>query len=247
MLRYAVILLSVIVLVPLVLAQANNPIANLTADQIVAKNVEARGGLASWRAIQSMTMSGRMDAGKRVELPFRLELRRPRMMRLEIGFKDQLAVQVYDGVEGWKVKPFLGRKDAEVFSPEELAAAEAQADLDGYLVDYARKGFKLQLLGREPLEGRQAYKLKLLGPNNVTRQVWVDAGTFLEVKVDGPQRIRGKERQVGTYYRDYKPVGGLLFPHLLETAVQGNAARHKLVVDKIELNPILAKSRFEKP
>ena len=88
----------------------------LTADQIVIKNVAARGGLQAWRAIHSMKMAGKMDAGSKdnVQLPFVLKMERPRKSRLEINFAGSTAVQVYDGANGWKVRPFLGRLQVEV-------------------------------------------------------------------------------------------------------------------------------------
>ena len=87
------------------------PAAKLTAAQIVDRNVTARGGLEAWRAVRTMTMSGRLEAGgkKNSELPFVMKMKRSHMSRLEIRFQDQTAVQVYDGQQGWKVRPFLGR------------------------------------------------------------------------------------------------------------------------------------------
>jgi outer membrane lipoprotein-sorting protein len=221
--------------------------AQPTADEIAARNVAARGGLASWRAVRTMTMAGRTDAGKGVELPFRLELKRPHKMRLELEFQGQTAVQVYDGVSGWKLRPFLQKNKAEPFSPEELQAASTQADLDGLLFDYAAKGYKLELLGREPVEGREAYKLKLTGKGQAVRHIWVDSGTLLEVKTDAVRRVRGTERRIESYYRDYKPVNGLLIPHVLETAVQGSQKKHKLTIETVVVNPPLDDSRFAKP
>ena len=118
--------LSLVILLVIVgtgLAVAQNPAtaAELTASQILARNAESRGGLAAWRAVQSMAMSGRVEAGKGVDLPFRLELKRPRKMRLELDFKEETAVQIFDGAAGWKLRPFLGRRQTEAMSPEEPA------------------------------------------------------------------------------------------------------------------------------
>src|ERR1700730_3118837 len=132
--------------------------AKLTAAQIVEKNVDARGGLAAWRAVETMSMSGKMEAGgtQNIELPFVLEMKRPRKARFELKFNGQTAVQVYDGVNGWKLRPFLNRLQVEPFTDEEMKKVSQQQDLDGPLVDYAVKGTQKELEGLEPVDGRSA-------------------------------------------------------------------------------------------
>src|SRR5712692_420468 len=131
--------------------------ATLTAAQIVDKNVAARGGLQAWKAVQTLSLSGKLEAGgtQNTELPFALEMKRPRKTRLELQFNGQTAVQVYDGVNGWKLRPFLNRHQVEPYTPEELKAASMQADLDGPLMDYKAKGTKVEVQGIQPVEGRR--------------------------------------------------------------------------------------------
>lgn len=239
---------------PLLLVRAgevDSP-AQLTAAQIVDKSVAARGGLQGWRAVQAISFSGKMDAGGKgkdiVQLPFVLEMKRPRKMRVEIEFAKQKALQVYDGVNGWKVRPFLGRNDVEPFSPEEANSAAMEPDLDGLLVDYATKGNKVELEGTEKVEGHDAYKLKVTTKANQLRHVWVDSQSFLEVKIDGvPRRMDGRPRPVQIYLRDYKAVNGLMFPYTLETVVQGFQPSHKMTIETVTVNPKLEDSLFVKP
>ena len=219
----------------------------MTADEIVERNAAARGGLQAWRAVQSMSMRGTMDAGHDMTLPYSLELKRPRLLRLELEFQGNTAVQVYDGTHGWKFRPFLGKRVVEEMSPLELRAAASETPLDGALIDYAAKGYRLELLGSDTVETKPAYKLKVTMPGKIVRNVWVDAGSFLEVKVDGTRRMDGKDRVMEVYLRDYRPEGGLLIPHVLETAIDGVKARHRLVVQNVTVNPTLAESRFARP
>ena len=260
-----------------------NVTSQLTADQIIARNVKARGGLKRWREVHTMAMSGKLDAGKvrssnsekagldhsmlraevrrallerkkgeteagaNVQLPFVMEMQRPRKTRLEITFQNQTAVQVFDGVNGWKLRPFLGHNDAEPFTKDETKATYQQQDLDGPLIDYSAKGTKAKLEGTELVDDRNAYKLKLTLKDGAVRYVWVDAKTFLDVKIDGSRRLDGKPHQVLTYFRNYKSVDGLMFPFLLETRVEGVKDPEKIVIEKIVVNPKLAASRFGKP
>lgn len=184
---------------------------------------------------------------KAVQLPFVMELRRPRQSRLEVRFKGQSAVQVYDGKKGWKLRPWLGRKDAEPYSEEELRLAAQQSDLDGPLLDAAAKGNKVELEGQEPVDGHAAYRLKVTTPGGEVRRVWVDTQTYLDVRVDGTRKLDGAPRRLLTTFRDYRSVGGLLVPHLLETTVDGAPGSEKIVVERVALNPALDDARFSKP
>lgn len=261
-------------LVPASMAGADTKMAapKLTATQIVDKNVAARGGLSAWRAVQTMEMKGKLEAGgnqrstlpvagqqeaakvvpsrpkEQALLPFVMDLERGRKSRIELEFKGQTAVQVYDGTNGWKLRPFLNRHEVEKFTPEELKAASMQTDLDGLLIDYAAKGSTVALEGTEPVEGRPAYKLKVTDKNGNARHVWVDAESFLETKVEGvPRRLDGKYHPTATYLRDYRTVSGLMMPFVMETEVEGVRDTEKILIETIVANPKLDASRFAMP
>ena len=263
-------------LVPAVMAAADtSPKASapqLSVAQIVEKNVTARGGLQTWRSLQTLEMKGKMQAGgdkrptipvpgtktgpevkearpaEQAQLPFVLELSRGRKQRLEIQFKGQTAVQVYDGAQGWKLRPFLNRHQVEKFTPEELKTASQQADLDGLLIDYAAKGSKVELTGVEKIDGRSAYNLKVTDKSGYARHVWVDAQNFLEIKVEGtPRRLDGKFHPTAVYLRDYRSVNGLIMPYLMETAVDGVKETEKIEIEEIVSNPKLDASQFAMP
>jgi outer membrane lipoprotein-sorting protein len=237
----------------------------------VEKNIAARGGLQAWRAVQTLSLSGKVDAGgnerptlsapgvrtagvqlprrpaEQVQLPFRMELKRAHKSRLELDFRGQTAVQVYDGANGWKLRPFLNRHEVEPYTPDETKAASLQADVDGPLVDYKAKGTRVELEGADKIEGRDAYRLKLTYKDGQTQHLWVDAQTFLEAKIEGtPRRLDGKYHAVEVYYRDYRSVNGLMMPYLQETRVEGVKQTEKIAIEKISINPALEDSRFAK-
>lgn len=258
--------------------------AKLSAVQIVDKNVEARGGLQAWRAVHTISLQGKLGAGgnqrgifpmpmpdpkamaqiarrrpaEETQLPFVMELKRVRKMRFELQFNGQTALQVYDGTNGWKLRPFLNRREVEPYSTEEMQIASMQPDLDGPLVDYAAKGTSVELEGMEKVADRNTYRLKLTMKDGHALHVWIDAQTFLEVKVEGqPRRLDGTDHPVEVYYRDYRPVSGLQIPFVLETKVLPVARTvlgrdvpvppEKIIVDKVVVNPKLDEKRFSKP
>jgi outer membrane lipoprotein-sorting protein len=242
--------LAVSVLIPVAVAAPAAAPAGLTAEQIVEKNIAAKGGLEAWRAVQALSFSGKMEAGGKddVQLPFSMELKRPRRMRVEIEFARNTAIQVYDGMQGWKIRPFLGREDVEPFTPEELKSAAMDSELDGPLVDHALKGTAVQLEGMEKVEGHDTYRLRLTTKGGQVRRLWVDATTFLETKIEGlPRRLDGRMHPVEVYYRDYRPVDGLMVPFVLESVVQGAKKSNRILIDKVSINPAVEDSRFDKP
>ena len=259
--------------------------SKLSAAAIVDKNVAARGGLQVWRTVQTLSLAGKLGAGgnrratlpvpvpgphsgaqtlstrpaEEVQLPFVMELKRPRKMRFELQFSGQTAIQVFDGANGWKLRPYLNRRVVEPYTTEEMKAASTQAELDGFLVDYAAKGTKIELAGMEKVENRDTYKLKLTTKNGQALHVWIDADTFLEAKIEGqPRLLDGTYHAVEVYYRDYRPVNGLQIPYVLETRVLPVARTkmglrdpavppEKIMIEKVVVNPQFDDALFTKP
>jgi hypothetical protein len=222
----------------------------LTAAQIAERNVQARGGLAAWRAIQSIQVSGLLDAGgsNNARLPYTLQMKRPHYQRVAIEFQGRTSVQVFDGQTGWKLRPFLNRNDVEPFSDEEKLRVAHQDDLDGPLIDYAAKGSALELEGTEMVEGKANYRLKLTMKDGTARHIWVDGATFLESKIEGnPRRLDGRMRRVENYLRDYRKVDDVLIPFVSESKVETAPQTRRMTVEKVVLNPPLEDRVFGKP
>ncbi len=181
-------------------------------------------------------------------MPFVLEMKRPDKSRIELEFAGKTAVQVFDGKSGWMKRPYLNRNDWEPFSPEQAKAQAGKWGLEDPLVDYAAKGTKVDLETVEAVEGHPAYKLKLTLKNGDLQHVWIDAQSFLDVKVEGaPRRMDGRVRSVWVYQRDFRSVEGLMIPFVLESATDGYRDTHKMVIEKVAVNPKLDDSRFVRP
>lgn len=195
-----------------------------------------------------LTSAASMPSADVIQLPFVLDLQRPNKMRLEIPFRGDTALQVYDGKQGWKLRPYLGRHEVEPYTADELKVAASEQQLDGPLINHASKGIAVAVDGGEVVEGRKAYRLKLTLPGGELRHLWVDAENFLDLKIEGaPRRFEGKVRSVATYFKDYRPVDGLQVAHLLETQVDGMHQRERILIEDVALNTVADASRFAKP
>src|SRR5262245_3942504 len=227
---------------------AAQPSAAPTVDELVARNVEARGGRERLRSVETVRMTGRLSPGApAVEAPIRLELKRPNWIRMEIDFQGMTAVQAYDGKKGWQIAPFRGVIAPEEMSREETEQAVEQADIDGPLVDYRAKGHPLELVGRDRVGEADAWKLELTLSNGTVREVYLDPQSFLEIQTVSKRKIRGITVEVESRLEDYREVGGLLFPHAIRSGARGRPERQSLTVEKIELNPVLDDARFRMP
>lgn len=223
----------------------------LSAAQIVEKNVAARGGLEAWRKIQTMVWVGHVESANAPapNLPFVLELKRPDKMRFEIKAQNQVGVRIYDGTHGWKLRPARnGQPELQPYTAEELSFAQNGHGIDGPLIDYQAKGIAVTLDGVDEIEGHKAYRLSVKLPSGNSHHVWVDAQSFLDIKYDRESRnALGMKGSVSVFYRDYRTIEGLQVPLLIESGAATTKLTDKMVIDRILLNPPLEDQIFAKP
>lgn len=223
----------------------------LNAAQIVEKNIAARGGSEAWQKIQTMIWIGHVESANTPapSLPFVLEQKRPNKTRFEIKAQNQMAVRVYDGTHGWKVRTASnGKPELEPYSTAELSFARDWQSIDGPLMDYQAKGIAVTLDGLDEVEGHKAYRLNVKLPSGASHHVWIDAQSFLEIKYDRESRNAfGMSGMVSVLYRNYQSIEGLQIPLLIESGADTAKVTDKMVIDKILLNPPLEDRMFTKP
>jgi hypothetical protein len=240
MLRRAVAVLGLAVLGAI-------PAAAQTVDDIIAKNNDAKGGLAKQRAVKAVRLTGRMTVGPGIEAPIVLEMKRPKSMRIDISIQGMTISQAYDGTVGWMLNPLSGRTDPEPLPSEALKVMEEQADMDGPLIDYRAKGNTVEFLGKDKAEGTECYKLKVVLKNGDIRTFFLDVESYLEVKIESRTMIRGTEQLGDTIVGDWKEVGGILMAHSVDSGQPGAPMRQKMAIDTIELDVPIDDGRFTMP
>jgi hypothetical protein len=227
------------------------PAPALTAEQIVEKNVAARGGLEAWRKIDSMVWVGHMESADPnvPRLSFELEQKRPNKERFVLSEIGQKTMRVFDGTQGWKVKPNRdGSLDAQPYSPQDLEFARHAQGIDGPLIDYQAKGVALESVSIDKIDGRKTYHLHMKAPAGDAQDVWVDAKTFLDVKYDRVSyRANGDPGIVSVGYREFKTIEGLQIPSILEIGGGAGTPSARMVIEKVALNPPLKDKDFTKP
>jgi hypothetical protein len=228
-------------------AQAQEP-KQMTVDQLVAKNVEAKGGAEALRALQSVKVSGKMLVNEgQLQFGFEQTKKRPGAVRTEVSLQGMTAVQAFDGNEGWKISPFQGRKDPEKMSADDTKSLIEDAEVDGPLVDWKEKGSTVEYLGTEDVDGTPAYKLKVTRKNGDVSYVYLDPEHFLEIRVVSQRVERGSKVETETDLSDYEKVNGVYVPLSIEAGRKGDPDKQKIIIDKAEGNVPADDATFKFP
>jgi len=222
-------------------------VASQTVDEIVARHVAARGGREALAAVRTLRMTGRATAGPGRQAIVHREIARPGRIRTEFVYQGTTGVYAWDGATGWRVSPLDGRLEPEPLSAEEAVLAAEQADFEGPLVDWKAKGHTVELVGKEALPGGPAHRLKVTLKSGAVRRIWVDAETGLVVRTASTRAVRGREVAIETAFGDFRETGGVTFARSIETGVRGRPQRMSIVVESVEVNPVLDEARFRMP
>jgi hypothetical protein len=218
-----------------------------TAEELVARNLQARGGIEKIKALKTLRMTASFDASG-FKATVGQESKRPGLLRTTFSVQGMTQVQAYDGSVGWQISPFQGRKDPELMGEDDMRSLVEDADFDGPLVDAAAKGNKIEYLGHDQVDGDDAYKLKVTLKNGDILYYYLDPDTYIEIQIEKQQFIRGSVRESVTVMGSYKPVNGVMFPFFVESGPKNNPdARGKLTFTKIEVNVPIEDSDFKMP
>jgi outer membrane lipoprotein-sorting protein len=221
------------------------PAAAPSLDSIVAKNIQAKGGEAKLKAVQSMRMTGRVTI-QGMDMNMSIMTKRPNLMRHEMVLQGRKIVQAFDGTTAWSINPMTG---SEV--PQEITGAQAditkdQADFDGPLMDWKAKGHTVELVGTEEIGGAKAHKLKVTRKSGQVQYMYLDAASGIDLKTTVQVPQGETTMTVETEMTDYRPVEGIMMPHALKTSINGMPTG-SIVVEKIELNVPVEEALFKMP
>jgi hypothetical protein len=218
-----------------------------TAEELVAKNLQAKGGIEKIKAIKTIRMVGQFEAGG-FKATVGQESKRPDMVRQTFTVQGMTQIVAYDGSTGWQISPFGGRKDPELLGEDDLRGLAEDADFDGPLMDAQTKDNKIEYMGHDQVDGDDAYKLKVTLKNGDIFYYYLDPDTYIEIEVERQQFIRGSVRESVTLLGSYKPVNGVMYPFSIESGPKNNPdQRGKVTITRIEANVPVDDADFKMP
>jgi photosystem II stability/assembly factor-like uncharacterized protein len=223
------------------------PLAAQTAEEIVAHYVQTIGGMERIQAVHTLRRAGTFYGGGGFQAQLLFENKRPNLVRQDFTFGGMTGISAYDGKAGWKTEPWGGKKEPEALGEEELKTILEDSDFDGPLVDYQKKGNKVELEGTESIEGTDAYKLKVTLARGDVLHYYIDGESWVPIKIETKRKVRGADREYETILGDYKAVAGWYLPFSLEVGAKGSPFRQRFHFERIVANQPVEDGRFARP
>jgi hypothetical protein len=218
-----------------------------TAEEIVSKNTEAKGGIDKMKAIKSMRMTGKLTGGGGFSAATGQDNLRPNLVRETLSLQGMTSVQAYDGTHGWQIQPFGGHKDPELMGEDDLRDLLFDADFDGPLVDYKEKGNTVEFLGHDVVDGDDTLRLKVTLKDGDIIYYYLDPDTYLEIRKEFQEFIRGSVRETVVDLGSYKPVAGVMFPFSISQGTKSNPGAQTTTAEKLEVNVPMDAGEFAVP
>lgn len=214
-------------------------------DEVLENYYEAMGGLDAIKAVDNVQMTGRLNLGQAGEAPVKMIQAREHKVRIEFTMQGMTGIQAYDGESGWMLMPFMGQTAPEPMTQEMSDQTKKQADIDGPLVDAEAKGIALELIGKEDVEGTEAYHIAVTHPDGSMDHYFLDAEYFIPIQTKSKATIQGQEIETTSTLGDYKEVAGVLFAHSIEQS--GGMGMMNIIIDNIDVNADVDEAIFAMP
>lgn len=211
-----------------------------TVDEVVARNLQARGGAEKLKAVQTLKMAGRFSS-QGMELPMTLYAKRPNLTRKELLVAGQTVLFVFDGTSAWQINPLQGAVEPMVVAGPELDMIRQESDFDTPLLDFGARGFSVELAGTETVDGRRQHHLRV-SRSGVTLDCYLDEATGLEARTVN----RTPMGELTQEFLNYKDVQGLQMPFTVRT-LQNGVRVAEITFDTIDVNAPLDDGLFKKP
>ena len=183
-----------------------------TADEIIAKHIEAIGGADAWKKVNSVKMEGTMLV-QGATVTMTQTVLHGKGNRQDISFGGMNGFMIIAPTSGWNFMPFNGQAAPEALTAEAVAESQADLDAQGNLIDYAAKGHTVEYLGKDDVEGTDCFKLKVNLKSGKPETLYLDTKSYLIIRSVSVQKANGQEMEVTTNFSNYEKLPeGILVP-----------------------------------
>lgn len=230
------------------------PVQAQTADEILENYFENTGGLDAWKSLQGIKMTAKVNQGG-MEIPLEIYNLKDGRQMTKITFQGKEIKQgVFDGETLWSHN-FMTMKaeksDAELTANFKLNTN----DFPDAFVDYKEKGYTVELLGKETIDGTETFKIKLVkepltidgNPQDDISYYFFDVDNFVPIAVQSEIKSGPAKGQISEVtMSDYQEVDGIYFPFSMTQGVKDGQGQPITIVS-IELNPTVDDAEFTFP
>ena len=232
------ILTSLVILIAAVFTLSNAQ----SLDDVLAKHFKATGQakLAKIEAFHIKVKVSQMG----MDIPMEMKLKDPGKFRLEMDIQGQKMIQAFDGDKGWMIMPMVS-SEIQDLAGDQLKQAQSQADLEGELYNYKEKGSKAELIGKVREDDKAVYRIKLTREDGNVSNYFIDAETYLAVKVKSKINAMGQTVDVEQRMSDYKDFDGIKMAMKMESdSPMGTAT---ILLEEVILDAKIDDSVFARP
>lgn len=234
---------SLLLIASLLLVAGGSLLAQ-SLDEVLAEHFSAT-GQDNILKVNSQKVTGKVIQSG-LEIPFVQYAKRPGKVRIEATLQGLTLIQTFNGTEGWVINPFAGVTTPQPMTEDQLRSIKYQADSDGMLWNWKDKGYQVTLEGKEDMEGTSCYKIKLVTEPGDVFTFYIDADTYIMLRQNAKIKVMGNESESDNYYSNYSMVEGIAMPGKAETKINGQLVV-TMIFEKMELNPELEDTMFDKP
>lgn len=203
-----------------------------TVDEVIDKYVEALGGKEKLASLKSVRMEATMSV-QGMELPMVTTKVNGMGQRIDLSVMGQDGYMIITPTAGWVYFPFMGQTAAEAMPEEQLKSSVAELDMQGPLVGYKEKGNKVELMGKDIVDGVETFKLKVTNTASKEQTIYISSADYHIVRTSQMGFVMGQEQEVVANYSNYKKTeDGFVFPY----TISGAFGQGDLTITKIEVN-----------
>ncbi|MFN0014791.1 MAG: hypothetical protein ACKVU2_09615 [Saprospiraceae bacterium] len=218
-----------------------------SADEIIAKHIAAVGG-ENWKKVEAIKMEATIsaDAAAGMSIGMSMTTIRDRSMRMDVSVMGMSQTSAISGDKGWATNPFMGQTDPEPMTADQVKAMKDQTDIDGTVIGYKEKGYSVEYVGKEDVEGTEAHKIKVNKGGKKVEYILYDPANYYEIKNVQVDEVDGKEVETSTVFSNFKPVNGIIMPHTMQQVnpMMGNTT---INVTAVTVNPLVDVKIFDMP
>jgi hypothetical protein len=217
-----------------------------TADEIISNYIQVIGGKDRLSKITSVYTESTIDAVGAQGIIKSTTLN-GKGMRTDIEIAGQKIISCYTDKEGWSFNTMIGNSTAELMPPAQYNLGKDQIIIGGPFINYAEKGYKVELLGKETAANVNSYKIKFTSPDSIISVYSFDAKTFYLVQAESQSVSMGQIVKSITNYSDFKQTDGYTIPYKMEVYLPEGQFVNEMTVTKVELNKPVGELIFKKP
>ncbi len=217
-----------------------------SVDELIDNYAEAMGGADKLLSIQTLKLTGNYS-GNGLEIPMVTIVKRDGKARMDLTYQGMNMTRACDQNTGWMINPLQGNKEADKLPAEEVKEMKKRAEIEGELINYKKKGYKAELLGKDDFEGTEVYKIRITDKDGDKTYYFMDVSTYLILKDNAKRKVGEKEILSETLYGNYQKTDGVMFPMSIEFKEVGDNQGQKVTIEKVETNVSVDDSFFKMP